>query len=199
MSPTVVELNSARLRLRMLRASDVDALFALHSDPRVMRYWSTPAYTDVAQAQALFEKTDRGVRCGEFLYWAITVRGRDQLIGGCTLFSINATHARAEIGYALASDCWGRGYAQEALRAVLDHAFGVLRLHRIEADVDPRNAGSRRLLERLGFKHEGLLRERWRVAGEISDSAIYGLLADDYATAAKASASSRGAGGETAR
>ena len=74
---------------------------------------------------------------------------------------------------------WGRGLATEAGRAVVDHAFDVLGLNRLEADVDPRNVSSARVLERLRFRQEGLLRERRIVASEISDSALYGLLNRD--------------------
>jgi RimJ/RimL family protein N-acetyltransferase len=78
----------------------------------------------------------------------------------------------------------------EALKA-LTYAFDVLEFHRIEADVDPRNAASIRTLERLGFQREGYLRERWQVNGEIQDAVFYGLLRSDWKTA---SASSRNAG-----
>lgn len=90
------------------------------------------------------------------------------------------THRRAEVGYALGRAYWGHGYIQEALHALLDYAFGVLGLHRIEADVDPRNAASIRTLERLGFQREGYLRERWQVGGEILDGVFYGLLQPDW-------------------
>jgi RimJ/RimL family protein N-acetyltransferase len=68
----------------------------------------------------------------------------------------------------------------EALIALLDFAFGTLALRRLEADVDPRNANSLRILGKLGFQREGLLRERWNVAGEIQDTAFYGLLAKEW-------------------
>lgn len=74
-------------------------------------------------------------------------------------------------------DAWGQGYACEAVGRLVDFGFGTLALNRIEADIDPRNAASARLLERLGFRFEGRLAERWIVAGEVTDSAIYGLLA----------------------
>lgn len=184
-------LEGSRVRLRRAVREDIPDLFALHADRRVMRYWSTPVYTEIGQAQALFERNDRGVEGRDFCYWALALRDGDRLIGSCSLFAINTGNRRAEIGYALHCDHWGRGYALEALGLMIGYAFDTLKLHRIEADVDPRNAGSVRLLERLGFRREGLLRERWQVAGEITDSAIYGLLARDYATAATASAASR--------
>ena len=68
----------------------------------------------------------------------------------------------------------------EALLALLDCGFGMLDLNRVEADIDPRNTGSQRSLDRLGFQREGLLRERWIVSGEVSDTALHGLLRRDW-------------------
>ena len=73
----------------------------------------------------------------------------------------------------------------EALCTLLDYGFNVLGLHRVEADIDPRNAASARSLVRQGFKHEGTLRERWLIAGEVCDSDLYGLLARDWQAAQK--------------
>jgi RimJ/RimL family protein N-acetyltransferase len=180
-------LQGSRVRLRAQRASDVPALFTLYADPLVMRYWSSSAFTHIDQAREKFEYHDRGVRAGEFLQWAI-VRDDDALIGTCALFEISAQHRRASLGYALTSANWGRGYALEATRLAIAHAFGPMALHRLEADIDPRNASSLRLLDRLGFTREGLLRERWHVAGETQDSLICGLLARDYAATASSKA-----------
>jgi RimJ/RimL family protein N-acetyltransferase len=82
----------------------------------------------------------------------------------------------------------GHGYAREAVPLALGHAFGKLALNRVEADADPRNLPSCRLLERLGFTREGLLRERWRVGDDVQDSVIYGLLARDHAATRSAGA-----------
>jgi ribosomal-protein-alanine N-acetyltransferase len=176
-------LEGARVRLRAMRQSDVPALFALQSDPVGMRYWSYPPLEKPEQAQELFDRNDRDGRAGEIFPWAIAIRTDDALIGTCTLFAIDASHRRAMIGYALARGHWGNGYAREALRLAVEHAFGALALLRIEADIDPRNVPSVRLVERLGFVREGLLRERYRVGDDVQDSALYGLLARDYAAA----------------
>jgi RimJ/RimL family protein N-acetyltransferase len=114
------------------------------------------------------------------LPWAIADRSSDDLIGTLTLFRLDRDHRRAEIGYALASRHWGKGLASEALCLALHHAFDTLQLERIEADTDPRNAPSRRMLERLGFAHEGTLRKRWFVNDEWCDTAFYGLLREDF-------------------
>lgn len=183
------KLQGARVLLRAQRASDVSALFGVYSDPVVMRYWSFPPFTQVKQARELFDKNDSDGRTGELLPWAIARRSDNVLIGTCTLFGIDTTHRRALVGYALARAHWGKGHAQEALRLALAHAFGALALNRVEADVDPRNTASWRLLERLGFTREGLLRERWRVGNDVQDSVIYGLLARDHAATLTGAAS----------
>ena len=182
-------LQGARVQLRMLRAADVPQLYAQFSDPKVMRYWSRSPLMRIEEAQTLFEELDRGVGSGEFAQWAIARRSDDLMIGSCALFAHQQVHRRAAVGYALASAHWGQGYGHEALRLALNHAFDILELHRLEADVDPRNAASIRLLEKLGFVREGVLRERWHVGGEVQDSAIYALLAPDYAASTAATSS----------
>jgi len=173
-------LEGASIRLRGFREADLGDFYAMHSDPVVNRYWSFPAWTDPSQARDYFASAIGGRDAGRMLCWAIAERDSDRLIGGTTLFAINREQGRAEVGYALRASHWGRGLAREALRLVLGHAFDTLMLRRIEADIDPRNAASCRLVERMGFVREGLLRGRWEVGGEVSDSALYGLLATDW-------------------
>ena len=173
-------LETQRIRLRPYRAGDDEAMFALYSDPRVMRYWSFAPWVELAQARTYLSRALDGMDSGEIFPWAIADRDSDRLIGALTLFSLHAEQLRAEVGYSLSPDFQGRGLAAEALRLGLAHAIDSLGLVRIEADIDPRNEPSARLLERLGFVREGLLRQRWRVNGEICDSAFYGLLAEDF-------------------
>jgi RimJ/RimL family protein N-acetyltransferase len=111
-------------------------------------------------------------------------RRDDRFIGTTALFALAGPMHRAELGYSLLPSRQGQGLASEAVRLALGHAFDVLGLERIEADVDPRNQASCRLLEKLGFQREGVLRNRWRVGGEFADSIIFGLLRHEYAGAA---------------
>lgn len=173
-------LATARLRLREVASTDAPALYAVHSDPQVMRYWSYPAWTDIAQAEAKVAEIARQRAQDPVLVWAVAEPADDRLIGTIALFALNQAQGRAEIGYSLASAWHGRGLASEAVAAVLGHAFDGLGLRRVEADVDPRNQPSRRLVERLGFREEGLLRERWWVDGETADTVLYGLLARQF-------------------
>ena len=180
LSPPLPVLESERLRLRPLRADDVDDVFALYSSPEVTRYWSFGTWTERAQAEAwLAERIPWGPP--SVYGWAVADRRDDRLIGTTALFALAGPMHRAELGYSLLPARQGQGLATEAVRLALDHAFDVLGLARIEADVDPRNLPSCRLLEKLGFQREGVLRNRWRVGGEFADSVIFGLLRDEYA------------------
>jgi ribosomal-protein-alanine N-acetyltransferase len=176
-------LESPRLHLRTLCRDDIPRVYALYSDPRSMRYWSFAAWTELEQAQEWFARQQRFCAQEEVWPWAVTRREDGLLIGQFTLFAVNRLQRRAEIGYMLDPLHWGQGYAQEAARLVLAYALDALELARIEADIDPRNAASCRLVERLGFRHEGHLRERWRVGGEVTDTALYGLLAREFVRA----------------
>jgi RimJ/RimL family protein N-acetyltransferase len=163
--------------LRPLRAGDVDALYSLYADPEVTRHWSFPAWTRRAQAEDYLRM--RLTMLPPAVYcWAIALAD-DRLIGSVTLFALGDSR-RGEIGYALASAFQGRGHASEALRLAIGYAFGALGLARIEADVDPRNEPSWRLLQRLGFRREALLHDRCRRGDEVGDAAIYGLPRADW-------------------
>ena len=175
-------ITATRVSLRRLNENDVDSLYTIFSNPEVMRYWSSTPLKDRQAARALLNEIHQGFDRRLIFQWGIARRTDDTVIGTSTLFHIESSNYRAEIGYALGREHWGNGYMQEALRALLDYAFGELNLHRIEADVDPRNGPSIRTLQRLGFKHEGYLRERWKVNDELQDTLFYGLLRREWAT-----------------
>ncbi|MCF7752210.1 GNAT family N-acetyltransferase [Bacillus subtilis subsp. subtilis] len=174
--PTL-QLHSARLVLSPIRASDGAALFAIQSDPAVMRYWNHPAWTDIKQAYAQILDDLGAMHAGTQLKLGIREQANSPLLGICVVFGVDAGSRRAEIGYHLAPQAQGKGYMHEALQCFIAHLFDARGLRRLEAEIDPRNGPSAAVLERVGFQREGLLRERWCVAGELSDSALYGLLA----------------------
>lgn len=176
MSDGLPPLTGRGVRLRQLTQADAADLFDVFSDPLVMRYWSRDPFRHLGEARQLIEDIDAGWR-GDTLYqWGIEPDAAGRIVGTTTLFQLSMAHRRGEIGFALGSAWWGRGLAKAAVECLIDHAFHTLDLGRLEADVDPRNAASLGLLERLGFQREGLLRERYRVAGEVQDSVILGLL-----------------------
>jgi ribosomal-protein-alanine N-acetyltransferase len=175
-----VTLQAARLTLRAMEPADADAVFAMRSDPVVQRYGSHPPWTDRQVAVGYIERNIEAMAARTGAQFSVVRRDDQAVVGTCTLFHLDEPCRRAEIGYVLLQAEWGKGYAQEAVSALLDWGFGPLGLNRVEADIDPRNVASARVLERLGFTREGLLRERWIVDGETSDSLLYGLLAREW-------------------
>jgi|SRR5688572_7917589 len=174
-------ITTERLRLRWLTPDDVHALFGIFGDPDVCRYWSRPALGDVAAAAALQQEIAQLFAERSLFQWGIAEIESNRVIGTCTLAGLSSQHKRAEIGFALARHAWGHGYVTEAVTALLAFAFDTLQLHRIEADVDPRNHRSIAVLERVGFEQEGYLRERYHLNGEVQDALFYGLLHADFA------------------
>ena len=175
-----ITLSTPRLTLRFLNEADITAAYEIFSHPEVMRYWSYPAWTERSQAQEWLINVQEGYRTGNALQLGVERNADHILIGTCTLYQFHVASRRAEIGYALGRPYWGSGYMQEALKALLRYAFQTLDLNRLEADIDPRNLASASVLERLGFVKEGLLRERWIVNEEVSDTALYGLLRREW-------------------
>jgi len=173
-------LESDRTVLRPLDERDLEALWEIFSDPEVTRYWSEPAWTDPAQAEDYLAEIRDHFDDRTLFQWGVARRADDRVVGTATLFEIDPVHRRGEIGFALARPAWGEGLMSATLRTLFDFAFGRLGLHRLEADVDPRNEPCLVLLERLGFRREGLLRERYHVAGEVQDSVMLGLLAPEW-------------------
>jgi RimJ/RimL family protein N-acetyltransferase len=155
-------------------------MFAIFGDPEVMRFWSSPPLRDLAAATQLINEIHSSFAARSLFQWGIASRDTDQVIGSCTLFNLNHPNGRAEIGFALARATWGRGYASEAVGLLIRFAFEKLDLHRLEADVDPNNERSLRLLERHGFQREGHLRERWHVLGKRHDTIYMGLLRREW-------------------
>jgi RimJ/RimL family protein N-acetyltransferase len=174
LTPTV--LTTERLRLRWITPDDADALFAMMSDPAVVRYWSGAKWTTIEQAHDTITASLANYANGSGLRFVMELADSPGLIGYVTLHHFVDASRRCDVGYALARPYWNQRYAGEALGAVLDYAFRVLDLNRIEADIDPANVASARLLERYGFRKEGYMPERWIVNGQPADTVNYGLL-----------------------
>ncbi|MBE5313866.1 MAG: GNAT family N-acetyltransferase [Xanthomonadales bacterium] len=178
---TLPTLEGTRIVLRHPRGTDLADLYALFSSAEVTRYWSHGPWHARHQAESYLRDIHAGAASGQLLQWAITLKGEDRLIGTVTLFAFAREHARCEIGFALHPGHWGQGLAHDAVSTALHHAIHGLRIERVEADADPNNAASLRLLEALGFQREGYARERYRLGGGAQDSVLLGLLARELA------------------
>lgn len=173
------DLGTEKLLLRPLQLTDAEGMFAMLADEESMKYWSSPPIDHIDDALKTLREDIASDEQGKSLCWAITIKGQNQMIGKCILFQISQSNRRAEIGFILNRNYWRQGLMYQALEAVIDFAFNSLDLHRIEADVDPLNAGSLGVLEKLGFQREGLFRDRWLLNDKWTDSVMLGLLNPD--------------------
>jgi RimJ/RimL family protein N-acetyltransferase len=161
-----MELRTERLLLRPARSDDVAPLHAIMRQQRTMAYWSTLPHDSLEQT-ADFVTAMMEIPQGEGEDFVVEWEGR--VIGKAGLYRF------PDIGYLFDPAIWGRGVAREAVRAVIDRAFTVHRLPRIQADVDPRNAASIRLLKRLGFHETHRQSRTWLVGDQWCDSVYFAL------------------------
>jgi [ribosomal protein S5]-alanine N-acetyltransferase len=151
-----VELETPRLLLRPFTVSDRDTIHAVYADPEVMRYVGHGAHRTMAEtARALRGYADALAARG-YGFVAVIERSTGALIGDAGLHPLAGRGPDVELGYTLARAAWGRGYATEMGRALVAHAFGPLDLTRVMAQVEPENAASRHVLEKLGMTQRGV-------------------------------------------
>ena len=167
-------------RFRPVMANDAEALFVVFGDEEVCRYWSRPALADLGEAKQLAAEIEELFQKRELFQWALVRANEDRLVGTGTLASLDPVHRRAEVGFALARSEWGSGVMRCAVTELLRFGLDVLDLHRIEAEVDPRNEASIRILEGNGFIREGYRREAYFHNNEIQDSVSYALLEREF-------------------
>ncbi len=172
-------LETKRLILRQMRPEDAKAIFRIYGDEEVMRYRDVLAFTRLEEAQQFLEEVRARYEQGEGMHWAITLKGEDSLIGSCG-YSWHLGRHFGAIGYDLARLYWKQGIMTEAIGALLRFGFEVRNLHRIEARVRRGNEASMRLLRRLGFQEEGLLRECLFLNNSFYDVKVFSLLKSEY-------------------
>ena len=176
-------LDAGNVALRWLRDDDTPALYRIFSNADAVQYWSHGPMRDEAEAVALLAQIRECFKERSLFQWGVVRAVDDGVIGTCTLAQLDADNRRAEVGFILHPEHWRRGYMRAAFGRLIAFAFDELALIRLEADVDPANVASLALLEAMGFRREGLCRERWIVDGVVQDSLMLGLLARDWRAA----------------
>lgn len=173
-------IETKRLILRQLTLDDADFVYQHFSDPGVTQYLlDAPPLASMEEAREIIEfylepeeKTHNR--------WGILRKADQRLIGTCGFHKWEKNYFRAEIGYDLSSDCWGQGFMTEALPAAIYNGFERMKLNRIDAMVYIHNPASFKLLEKLGFKQEGILRDYFYLNETFYDHFLYGLLRKDW-------------------
>jgi ribosomal-protein-alanine N-acetyltransferase len=169
-------LQTPRLTLRPMTMEDAGHLHAIMSDAEVMAFWDVSEIEDIELTTAILQSQIDQMKARKSFYWAMERTDDNTFVGCCDLSDIDRWHHRGEVGFIVAKSYWGDGYAQEAMAAVVDHAAQALKLRRLTARTHLGNIRSVRLLEKLGFRHEGLLRGYVDRDGERRDCLLFGLL-----------------------
>lgn len=173
-------LTTERLRLRGMSVSDAPAMVVVFGDPEVMRFLDGVPINTVEEGEALIRWFGGNFERREAIRWGITPAGEDTVIETCGFHRWDRTHRHVEIGYDLAAAYWGRGYMTEAMREVVDWCFANLGVHRIEGDCTDGNLASEQVMLKLGFRHEGIWRERAWEHGHFVDLKQFGLLRREW-------------------
>jgi RimJ/RimL family protein N-acetyltransferase len=174
-------LDLGDLTIRRLRHTDFADIRAIYSDPEVARYQDWEPMSD-DQVQALLD----GQGClipgdtGVPLILPVVLNTEERVIGDVVLTITDAEHRQAEVGFCFHPAYQGRGFATRAVRAVVGYAFSQIDVHRVFATTDVRNQRSWRLLERVGMRREGHLRECSYIKGEWVDDYVYAVLAEEW-------------------
>ncbi|MEO8524069.1 MAG: GNAT family protein [Caldimonas sp.] len=173
-------IDAKRLLVRRVAETDLPALLEVNASEEVTALLPYARWTSMADGEAWLKRMEGIQATGLAVQFVVVSKSTGVAIGTCLLFRFEEGSARAELGYALGRTYWGQGLMQEALEALVGSAFHSMGLRRLEAEVDTRNRPSARLLERLGFRKEGLMRGRWVTKGEVKDMEMYGLLRSEW-------------------
>lgn len=190
--PAAIAVSGAPITLRPVQPADAPCLLAWRREPSVGRHQPLREMTlsELHAELATLRPSELWQGEGSRFQWLVLADRRP--VGWITLFVVSWEHGLAEIGYALGTEHQGKGWMRPALAQLLRELFTRTSLYRIEARCACGNVASRRLLERLGFREEGVLRGYFRLRGERLDNCLYALLRPDWAAGAFA-------GPETAR
>ncbi|PIW61202.1 GNAT family N-acetyltransferase [Shewanella sp. CG12_big_fil_rev_8_21_14_0_65_47_15] len=175
----MLELYTDRLKLRSLHESDWEHFYMLHRDPQINQYVRIPESEEVIRAKFQQRSDTWFYGSGEWLTLAIETLDTGMFVGLTGLYCQSMEDQRAEVGYLLAKEAHGKGYATESLQAVIDWACLSFDVHKFVAHCAQDNHASARVLEKCGFKLEGILRQEFKIGEQWFDDCAYGLLSTE--------------------
>ena len=175
------ELTTARLVLRKMVNEDAPQLFEIRKNIDVMKYIDKQPHRTIEESNELINKIITAVENKEYIAWGLSLKTNPELIGTISFHRIEKEHYRAEIGYMIHPQFWRKGYTQEALKEVIQFGFKKMKLHSIEANINPNNLASASLLIKNGFIQEAYFKENYYFNGKFLDTAIYSLLTTEKA------------------
>jgi ribosomal-protein-alanine N-acetyltransferase len=151
-------LSTERLILRQLNIEDENEILALRSDEIVNEFLDRPKAKTIEDARKFIYKINEGISKNESIYWAITQKNSNKLIGTICFWKISKEHSKAEIGFELLPEYQGKGIMRELLATIIEYGFENMNLHSIEGEVAPDNSKSIKLLKRNGFVYNKKLK-----------------------------------------
>jgi [ribosomal protein S5]-alanine N-acetyltransferase len=175
------EIETERLLLRKLSVADASDMYEYAQDVELAGLGLWKPLSTLEQCAADLQTVEERYAAGDCFAWALEVKAERKMIGRAGFVQYSSEHARAELGYALNRRYWGQGYMTEATKAIIEHGFRSLHLHRVEAICLPENRASIRILEKVGMRFEGMKREATFVRGKFDDLHLYGLLQREWA------------------
>lgn len=173
-------LETERLILRRVDNNDYKEVLSLRSNPETMKYIPRPILKNDEEALAHILMIETKIQNNEGINWAITIKGDPKLIGVIGHYRIQLENYRAEIGYMILPEFNGQGIVTEAVKEVVKYGFEIMKLHSIEAVIDPDNVASANVLKKNGFVKEAHLKENEFHEGRFYDSVIYSILNKEY-------------------
>ncbi len=176
-----MRIETERLILREFVAQDWPAVLAYQRDPRYLQFYPLTNRTEaeVRDFVQMFLNQQSEIPRRKFQL-AITLQNDDQVIGSCGIRRKPENDWEADIGFELAPDHWGRGFATEAAGAIVNYGFQDLELHRISSWCIADNTASARVLEKVGLRPEGRLRDNEHFKGRWWDTLLFGLLKSEW-------------------
>lgn len=174
------EFETDQLRLRKIYPSDAKNIFLIRSNDDVMKFMDVARHNSKIDSEKLIRAIEDSYKNKTGINWAIIEKDSNYFVGYIGFIRIFSEHCRAEIGYALKPEYWGKGYMFETINKIVRFGFKEMNLHSIEANVNPLNERSQKVLERVGFKKEAYFRENYLFDGKFLDSVIYSLLEKDF-------------------
>jgi ribosomal-protein-alanine N-acetyltransferase len=175
----IIAIETERLLLRPITMKDALDIFAYASDPEVTKFVRFVTHESIKDTHAFIRRVQASYRKGITPLWGMQSKASGRLIGAVGFLQWPNPDRRAELGYVVNRNVWGQGYVTEAAKAVCDFAFKKMNVSRIEAGTIVGHAASQRVLEKCGFKFEGVLRQREFIKGRFVNLTMYSLLRED--------------------
>ena len=174
------ELETERLKFRAIKKSDFNDIYEYSSNPKTSEFLLWSPHNSLDYTKRFIDIILAKYKCGDYHDWAIVLKDSKKMIGTCGFTRIDESNSTAEIGYVINPEYWGEGIATEAAKRVLEFAFDVLNVNRVEARFLFGNEASLRVMNKIGMKFEGYIRESLYVKGKYRTVGVSSILRREY-------------------